>query len=76
MARFRKKPIIVDAVQYFDGVVIEGVTYPQFSKPYVKTLEGPLNISEGDWIITDVNGEKYLCKPDIFAKTYDEIINQ
>jgi len=26
---------------------------------------------EGDWIITDVNGERYPIKPDIFGKTYD-----
>ncbi len=25
----------------------------------------------GDWIITGVKGEKYPCKPDIFAQTYE-----
>ena len=36
------------------------------------TLEGTLNASLGDWIIRGVNGEHYPCKPDVFAKTYDE----
>ncbi len=27
--------------------------------------------SEGDYIITGVNGEQYPCKPDIFEKTYE-----
>jgi len=38
---------------------------------YVKTLEGPLNISVGDWIIKGIKGEHYPCKPDIFAATYE-----
>lgn len=25
----------------------------------------------GDWIIRDINGELYPCKPDIFAATYE-----
>jgi hypothetical protein len=28
-------------------------------------------LSKGDWIIRGVAGEVYLCKPDIFAATYD-----
>lgn len=36
----------------------------------IHTLEGDHHASIGDWIITEVNGEQYPCKPDIFAKTY------
>ena len=32
-----------------------------------------MNVSPGDWIITDIKGECYPCKPDIFAATYDEV---
>lgn len=38
---------------------------------FISTLEGPLQVSEGDWIITGVKGERYPCKPDIFEMTYD-----
>lgn len=38
---------------------------------FVNTLEGPLKISENDWIIKGVQGELYPCKPDIFAATYE-----
>lgn len=38
---------------------------------YIKTLEGDHHASVGDYIIRDVNGELYPCKPDIFEKTYD-----
>ena len=37
----------------------------------VETVEGPLTVSPGDWIIRGVQGELYPCKPDIFEATYD-----
>ncbi|UZT82133.1 hypothetical protein [Caproicibacterium sp. BJN0003] len=46
----------------------------------IKTLEGIMHASRGDYIIKDVNGEIYPCKPNIFKKTYepvsDESVNQ
>lgn len=41
------------------------------SELYIKTLEGPLHASVGDYIIKGVNGELYPCKPDIFKQTYE-----
>ena len=37
----------------------------------IETLEGTMRAEVGDWIIKGINGEFYLCKPDIFEKTYD-----
>lgn len=37
----------------------------------IVTLEGPLAITWGDWIIKGVKGELYPCKPDIFEATYE-----
>lgn len=39
----------------------------------IETLEGDMKASIGDYIIKGVNGEFYPCKPDIFAKTYEEV---
>lgn len=39
----------------------------------VKTPEGQIYASPGDWIITGVKGERYPCKPDIFAMTYETV---
>ena len=58
VARFRKKPVIIEAYQTKVEMVIS-------------TLEGDMIASPGDWIITGVNGEQYPCKPDIFEKTYE-----
>jgi hypothetical protein len=41
--------------------------------PHVHTLEGPLRVSPGDWIITGIKGERYPCKPDIFEATYEAV---
>jgi hypothetical protein len=37
----------------------------------IETLEGWHTVSPGDWIITGIKGERYPCKPDIFAATYE-----
>ena len=37
----------------------------------VKAANGSIRPSPGDWIITGIDGEKCLCKPDIFKATYD-----
>ena len=60
VARFRKKPVIIEAYQTEVEMVIS-------------TLEGDMIASPGDWIITGVNGEQYPCKPDIFEKTYEHM---
>lgn len=37
----------------------------------IKTLEGEMQVSVGDYIIKGVKGEFYPCKPDIFEMTYE-----
>ena len=41
---------------------------------WIDTLEGGHIVCPGDWIITGVQGERYPCKPDIFAATYDAVL--
>lgn len=77
--KFRKKPVVVDAVQ-FNGNFAEiekfcgGDAELRGGRLCVATLEGPLFASNGDWIIKGVKGEFYPCKPDIFAATYEPVI--
>lgn len=42
---------------------------------WIDTLEDGHVVCPGDWIITGVAGERYLCKPDIFAATYDDAVD-
>lgn len=41
----------------------------------IRTLEGDMRATPGDWIIRGVQGEFYPCKPDIFEATYDRVEN-
>lgn len=47
----------------FDGGTYDIVIY---------TPSSEMHAVEGDWIIRGV-GEVYVCKPDIFAETYEEV---
>ncbi len=42
--------------------------------PVIRTLEGYMVISPGDYIVTGVRGERYPCKPDIFEVTYERVL--
>jgi len=80
--KFRKKPIVIEAVQ-FDGTdescdwllpqLIDRSIGRSKCHLHIKTLEGVMTADIGDWIIKGVNGEFYPCKPDIFEKTYELI---
>jgi hypothetical protein len=39
----------------------------------IRTLEGEMVITPGDFVIRGVQGEFYPCKPDIFEATYEEV---
>lgn len=82
MAQYRKKPVVIEAVQWLGPETPHpkvrewtDVEAPLGEKGryYVDTLEGPLRVSPGDWIIRGVKGEFYPCKPDIFAATYEPV---
>lgn len=51
----------------------DGITRKTLEAVKIKTLEGDMNASIGDYIIKGVDGEFYPCKPDIFEKTYEEV---
>jgi hypothetical protein len=85
--KFRKRPIVVEAVrwtQYGDHMEVK----PNYQDPDVpckqcgeplyhhgtcSTLEGDMLVCPDDWIITGIKGELYPCKPDIFEATYEPV---
>ncbi len=85
--KYRKKPVIVDAIQFKDvsaksireiqdfknGDV--KVTYTGEGQPQIEifTLEGTMKANIGDYIIKGVKGECYPCKPDIFEMSYEVV---
>jgi hypothetical protein len=81
--KYRKKPVVIDAVEWTGANVKITETFMQGSGAYIDysekqlgvikipTLEGVMAAKVGDFIIKGVNGEFYPCKPDIFEKTYE-----
>lgn len=86
MPKFRKKPVVIEAIQWCGwrkdyNLLVEFCGrwkirhLPKTSQIEIQTLEGRMLADEGDWIIKGVKGEVYPCKPDIFEQTY-ELVDQ
>ena len=82
MPKFRKKPVIIEAIQYLGDVesIREILNFTNYEatpklddKLYVYTLEGEMVADPTDWIIKGIAGEFYPCKNSIFEKTYEEV---
>ena len=78
MSKFRKKPVVIEATQWFkdgDHPAVRPSRFTQVTKRVgvIDTLEGEMTVTPGDWIITGVKGEHYPCKPDIFEATYEAV---
>lgn len=77
--KFRKKPVVVDAIQWtgenHDEIMkfVGNDVSRGDGKIYIDTLEGIMSASIGDWVIKGVKGEFYPCKPDIFERTYEAV---
>ena len=85
MAQYIKKPVVIEAIQLENLEIPNLMKIQQFvglgkdifkvesDGLIIKTLEGDMKASIGDFIIKGVQGEFYPCKPDIFEKTYEEV---
>ena len=77
--KYRKRPVVIDAIRYYKDQVQHSAICTQMhltdfaARPHIHTLEGPMTLEEGDWIIKGVKGEHYPCKPDIFEATYEAV---
>ena len=103
MAKYRKRPVVIDAFQMtkerrwdnsewpnwmhnaWNRRPGEGSIWPDPDAPITAdnisaeklvcgTLDGVHSISSDDWITKGVNGEIDTVDPDIFEKTYEEVI--
>lgn len=78
--KFRKKPVVIEAVRYDGWNMVELVSFAgakisvarSANRPvWIDTDEGTMRASVGDWIIKGIKGEFYPCKPDVFQATYE-----
>lgn len=84
-----KKPVVVEFVRLYlsnpdsidDVKAFTGKYFAEYQEHYasdkriyyIRTLEGEIKLTDGDYIIKGIDGEFYPCKPDIFEKTYEVI---
>lgn len=86
MDKYRKKPVVIEAVQYTDNrKEILKFIYPEMTEGtldsidkmnlpvVIETLEGDMTVSDGDYVIKGIQGEFYPCKPNIFEATYERV---
>ena len=81
MAKYRKKQLVVDAIQWTGDNLDELKKLGDFKLNHtlvdgnlgIYTLEGMMWASVGDYVIMGIRGEFYACKPDIFKETYEEV---
>lgn len=83
--QFRKRPVVVSAVQWTGGNLAEveaflGADFAGWRNCTVppvlliRTLENPddpFQAPAGWWVLEGVAGEHYACEPGIFAQTYE-----
>lgn len=86
MKKYRKKPVVIKAILWDEkkatlyileshGMKVFAKTTNQWddsvTRLKIKTVEGSIEASLGDYIIRGIKGEFYPCKPDIFWMTYE-----
>ena len=79
MAKYRKKPVVIEAMQWTGDNTEQCLNFMGSNGRFdtielcikIDTLEGTMAASLNDYIIKGVDGEFYPCKQDIFEKTYE-----
>lgn len=79
--KYRSKPKVIEAYQYpqewtaapaeFKAAVNE--RHDVVTKVWIKTLEGDLIVSYGDYIVRGIKGEFYPVREDIFLESYERV---
>lgn len=78
MAKYRKKPVVIEAIQWTGKNNKEIMDFANHCVEiigdivFIDTLEGTMRADESDYIIRGIQGEYYPCKPDIFEQTYEK----
>lgn len=81
MAKYRRRPIDVEAVQFWPDQKPwpEGVEkiFPNWrgdeSMPLIINLDNHTKVNPGDWIVTNQTGERYVVRKDSFDATYKKV---
>jgi hypothetical protein len=85
MTKYRKKPIVIEAIRYLGGNYWGADHKPQWllaafdsdliyedimDKYCVIIVKTGMRLLQGDWLICGIKGELYPCKDEIFKMNY------
>jgi len=88
MKKYRKKPIVIEAVKYTGRNLTEIKEWcPKALKKasdlsviiegdrslIIETLEGDMRLRAGDYLIKGIANEYYPCKNEVFIRSYEEV---
>ena len=87
MNRYRKVPVEIEAVQFTEeareqiiewsdcrhGAIDDDGAEYETANLFFGSYPSERMAQPGDWIVRDIDGEFYPCKPDIFAKAYEPV---
>ena len=74
MDEYQSKVVKIRAVQFEgDPSIHDEIRVKHPGEYYVQTLEGPLTIRRGDWLIEGTEGEFYPCKDSVFQRKYEQV---
>ena len=85
MAKYRKKPVVVEAVVW-QGKYTDGTEWPDWFRDavgktinvladdlWIETPEGDMRAPKGYYVIRGIEGEIYPCHPGVFAASYEAV---
>lgn len=81
MPKFRRRPVVVTAEQFWPAQLPWPLGVSALSDGGgdevdedlwgIEALPGLMYLRPGDWVITDVDGERYPCRDAVFRTTYE-----
>jgi hypothetical protein len=83
MPSFRKKPVVVEAEQWFPDKEVAGVyIIPEHDVPSrgggvafrqpERAMVGTAELSPGEWVLTQ-GGERHACADELFRQLYEPV---
>jgi hypothetical protein len=84
--KFRERPATVEAVKFQSGAIMPAwfadkvkeniILVKNDGTCEINTSEGVLTSNKGDYIILDINGKVYPCRPEIFERAYERVVGR